>query len=95
MQPLAATVEAFELDFTPNKLTFDNLKMGDLTLMPEDLTQLCRDFKVILNIDFQLVVLKELLELPLYGLVLKGGDEELTGVKSFDELDEIFDLLEV
>ena len=40
-------------------------------------------------------VLKELLELPLYGLVLKGGDEELTGVKSFDELDEIFDLLEV
>lgn len=30
----------------------------------------------------------------IYGIVLRGGDEEKVGFKSFDELDEIYDLLE-
>ena len=32
--------------------------------------------------------------LPYFGIILRGGDEEKTGVKSFYELDEIFDILE-
>ena len=60
-----------------------------------DLKELCQDFKIILSIDFQLDTLEEILDVNLFGLNLKGGDEERVGVKSFDELDEILDALEV
>lgn len=30
----------------------------------------------------------------IYGLVLRGGDEEKVGFKSYDELDQIFDIME-
>lgn len=33
--------------------------------------------------------------LPHIGLVIRGGDEEKPGIKSFDELDEFFDLMSV
>jgi phosphoribosylanthranilate isomerase len=32
---------------------------------------------------------------PIYGLALIGGEEEAVGVKSFDELEDIFDVLEM
>ena len=61
----------------------------------EDLKEICEAFKIILSIDFQKDTLDEILKLNLYGLNLKGGEEERVGVKSFDELDEILDALEV
>ncbi|MBK9737282.1 MAG: hypothetical protein IPO92_20960 [Saprospiraceae bacterium] len=33
--------------------------------------------------------------LPCYGIILRGGEEEKIGMKSFEELDHIFSLLEV
>jgi phosphoribosylanthranilate isomerase len=47
-----------------------------------------------LDIDFSLEELPEILEIvqPL-GLCMTGGDEERVGVKSFDDIDEIFDIL--
>ena len=38
----------------------------------------------------------EILEIPnLQGINVKGGEEEKVGVKSFDELDEIFEAIEI
>ena len=57
---------------------------------------LCDRFKIILSIDFELDQLNEMLEtVQIHGLSLKGGEEEKVGFKSFDELDEIIDALEV
>ena len=49
-----------------------------------------------MSIDFELDQLNEMLEkVQIHGLSLKGGEEEKVGFKSFDELDEIIDALEV
>lgn len=45
-------------------------------------------FLDITELDF-----KYLNELPNYGLIIQGGDEEKVGVKSFDELDILYDWL--
>ena len=95
MRPFAALVEAFQLDFETHQLDFLSLKNGDFSLNLEDLKSLCAEFKVILAIDFQSINLDELLNLNLYGLNLRGGDEEKVGIKSFDELDDILDELEI
>jgi phosphoribosylanthranilate isomerase len=34
-------------------------------------------------------------DLPPFGLILRGGEEERVGVKSFDQMDEIFEFLSV
>jgi phosphoribosylanthranilate isomerase len=59
-----------------------------------NLKSICENYSIILNIDFQISSLHDLLNLGVFGLTLKGGEEERVGVKSFDELDEIFDWLE-
>lgn len=44
-------------------------------------------------VDAQDLGIAQLEELPEYGLVLQGGAEEKVGVKSFDELDVIYEWL--
>jgi phosphoribosylanthranilate isomerase len=50
---------------------------------------------IILQFDADPGALPDILRYVLpYGISLTGGDEEAVGVKSFDEVEEIFDLLE-
>ena len=95
MHPLAATVEAFQLNFEKKGLDFLSLKNANSSLPLSDLKALCLEFKIILAIDFQTIMLDELLSLNPYGLSLQGGEEEKVGVKSFDELDDILEKLEL
>jgi phosphoribosylanthranilate isomerase len=95
MLPLQNIVAVFQLNFELNNLTFSDLKTGLHPLSIDDLSSLCADFKIILNIDFQLVELEDIMHLTPFGLSLKGGEEERVGVKSYDELDDIFDRLEI
>jgi phosphoribosylanthranilate isomerase len=88
-------VQAFQLNFDKNGITWEDLKNPSAMITVEDLTSLCEDFNIILSIDFQPFSLNEITELKLYGLNVKGSAEERIGVKSFDDLDEIFDELEV
>lgn len=51
--------------------------------------------KSYLSIPVDLKEIKDLVESKrLYGLIVEGGDEEKVGLKSFNELDELFDILE-
>jgi len=51
--------------------------------------------KVFLDIPFEAKHLAEILEnLDICGLILRGGEEEKTGIKSFEELDSIFEILQ-
>lgn len=95
MRPFVASVEAFQLNFERNGLDFSSLKSPDSMISIDDLKALCSEFKIILAIDFQTNMLEELLNLNLYGLSLQGGEEEKVGVKSFDELDDILEKLEI
>lgn len=95
MQPLIATVEAFQLNFERNNLPFSSLLDENSMIMYQDMKDLCTEFNVILAIDFPADSLDAVLALNPYGLSVRGGEEEKVGVKSFDELDDILDRLEI
>lgn len=87
----AANVAIFLLDYSKNNIPWKSLASNKNTLK-----DLCHEFKIILSIDFEFAELLEILDsIQIYGLSLTGGEEEKVGFKSFDELDEILDALEV
>lgn len=62
----------------------------------QQLINLCSTNELWLEISFRPEEVKLLLEeLKPYGLVIKGGDEEAPGIRSFDDLDLIFEELEI
>ncbi len=59
-----------------------------------DLKNFCARFPTLLHGNFDAAYFQTLLETVCpAGLSLRGGEEESVGIKSFDALDEIFDLL--
>jgi phosphoribosylanthranilate isomerase len=95
MKPLSDIVEAFVVDFTASDMDWESLKSPKSMIEIADLRELCSEFKIILNIDFSPETLPDILALPIYGLSMKGGDEERVGVKSFEDLEEILEQLEI
>ncbi len=85
----------FLLDFTKAGITWAMLKYGS-SLSIGFLAKLFAEHKVILALDFLSEEVNEVLEsLQPEGLSLTGGEEEKIGLKSFEELDEILDSLEM
>ena len=95
LSPFKNMVAAFQLNFDAQNVSFSDIKNNKCALDLADLSSLCAAFNIILNIDFQLVELEDIIHLKPFGLSLKGGEEERVGVKSYDELDEFFDKLEI
>lgn len=94
LELLAPHVAYFLLDFSKNNLTWTDLQVGK----PIDLAALqglCKRFPVLLDLSFKAEELEDLLELDIAGLSLKGGEEEMVGYKSYDELDTLFEVLEI
>ncbi len=84
----------FLLNFEKNGLSWQQLK-GEKPLSLDILRSICRQHAVYLGIDLDVASLDEVLEeLQPHGLSLRGGEEEKTGYKSFDEIDDIFEALE-
>lgn len=87
-----AIVEFFILDFAKNNFKIETLNNDSFQL----LKTLCASHKILFSINDQKEIISDFIErVKPYGLVLLGGEEEMVGFKSFDELDEILDLLEV
>jgi len=85
---------AFLLNFAKNGICWKDLCTSKV-LPSSFLKTLCQQYEILLDIDLSIKILKEMLPyLQPYGILLKGGVEEKTGFKSFDELDEIFEWLE-
>ena len=91
----APYVAAFQLSFDKGGVSWDDLKSPSAMLTLDDLREIANEFNIILSINLELDTLDEVLEMNFYGLDIKGGEEERVGVKSFDELDEILEALEV
>lgn len=85
----------FLLDFTKAEISWEMLKAGD-SLSLGFLTKLFEEYQVILALDFLPEEADEVLaSLRPSGFSLSGGEEEKIGLKSFEELDEILDSLEM
>jgi phosphoribosylanthranilate isomerase len=88
----ASLVDCFLLDLEKNNISWDMIK-GDAQALAY-LKSLCHVFPVMLSLRFQPEDLNEIEKvLKPYGISLKGGEEEAVGLKSFDDLDEIFEIL--
>jgi phosphoribosylanthranilate isomerase len=85
----------FLLDFTKAGINWDMLQTGS-PVSTDFLRQLFAENKTILALDFPTNEVEIVLEtLQPEGLSLSGGVEERVGFKSYDELDEILDNLEM
>ena len=91
-------VQAFQLDFEKNGVSWKALKdrSSDEShqLTAKDLKEICTQFPIILNIEFHHTELTEIIDsINPHAINLKGGEEEKTGIKSYEELDEILEIL--
>jgi phosphoribosylanthranilate isomerase len=85
----------FLLDFTKAGINWSRLQAG-IPVSIDFLRHLFSEHKTILSLDFPTDEVRTVLEiLQPEGLNLTGGVEEKVGFKSFDELDEILDNLEM
>jgi phosphoribosylanthranilate isomerase len=85
----------FLLDFTKSGTDWAALQAGEL-LTVEFLNNLFHKKNTILSLDFQPSETQRVLDaLRPFAFSLTGGEEEKIGLKSFDELDEILDQLEL
>lgn len=59
------------------------------------ISYLCSKYKdrIFLDVPFEVKELESLLSLNPYGMILRGGEEEKTGYKSYNDLDEVFEFL--
>ncbi len=82
----------FLIDLEKNNLTWQKVITSPLL---EILQRLCQKYKIVLSISCSPAEIGSILKIiQPYGLSLKGGDEERVGVKSFDELEDLFEVLE-
>jgi len=91
----AALCTYFLLDFAKSGLGWSKIKLGN-PISADDLKKILTKYPVILALEFEPEELSEVMEiLQPTALSLAGGAEEKIGVKSFDDLDEIIDQLEL
>lgn len=95
IQDFAPYCSHFLLDFSKNGFTWSDLKDGKI-LSLELIKNICKKHAILMAINCPPAELDSLLiELNPVGLNVQGGEEEQIGMKSFDELDEIFEAIEI
>jgi phosphoribosylanthranilate isomerase len=83
----------FFLNLEKNQFSWNQIKSDETRL--NRLKSLCLENNIILALEFEPEQLENIMEIATpYGLGLKGGSEEKTGIKSFEDLDLIFEKLE-
>ena len=91
-----SNVEAFVLDFSRNGIAWSALRDDTLRIPMHFLQTFCNRQRVIVDLPILPQEVDEMLELLMpYGLQVKGGAEEKVGYKSYEELDDLFEVLQV
>lgn len=94
LQDHSKDCDLYVLDFLKAGITYPQILRGE----PFDsgiLKDICSGFNVLISLDFNAQMISDFVyRVNPYGINLSGGMEQKTGFKSFDEMDEIFDLLE-
>lgn len=85
----------FLLNFSAAGHTWSDVESGHPYTI-DFVKNLCLKHRIILNLDCQNEeVARMISEITPFALAVNGGEEERVGLKSFDELDEILDVLEI
>lgn len=79
------------LDFHKNGISWKNLQEAHL----QKIRDWCTKYNILLSVAFQTDDVDSILGVGATGIDLKGSEEEKVGYKSFEELDDILDMLEV
>lgn len=91
----ATYVKYFLLDFSKSGWDWEQVKTA-AAWGEEALQNICHQFPVLLDLPIPVSEIEMVLtSLKVKGLNLRGGEEEKVGVKSYDELDEILEVLEI
>jgi len=86
-------VDFFYLNLEKNGISWADLKANTAVL--GQLQALCEEYSIIMSIVCPPTDLEAFFDtVKPHAISLQGGEEEKVGVKSFDDLDEIFDVLE-
>ncbi len=94
IEHFGAQSDALLLDFEKNNISWTDIVKSQ-AFSVELLQRACQKYVVFLSLKFSASQLSGIIStLEPAGISLKGGEEEKVGVKSYDELDEIFDVLE-
>ena len=93
LEQRAPHVQGFVIDAVKGRLRWEQLVAGTPFAL-EELAELCEEFLIYLHLPIGAEALDELDDWNLKGLLVRGGDEEKVGFKSFDELDAWLDVLE-
>ena len=84
----------FLLKFTSTD--WQTLREKQSVLSGETLRHLCAEYPIYLDLSVAADQVGQLLDATgARGIVVRGGDEEKVGYKSFDDLDELFERLEI
>ncbi|WP_041329568.1 N-(5'-phosphoribosyl)anthranilate isomerase [Saprospira grandis] len=93
---LASTYAEWQAYTTLFLLDLERNNMHWKDLNPQQkaqLAELAQTYPLCLSLPFEASELDDILALGIKGLSLKGGEEEKVGYKSFDELDDIYEVL--
>jgi len=91
LEKLSQQVKGFILEC--NGQSWDHI----VALFQEDETQwmkLLKEMPIFINLNFSQESILQFLKHEIHGICLRGGEEERVGVKSYDELDIIFENIE-
>jgi phosphoribosylanthranilate isomerase len=92
VRDLSDWVNAVVLSFRHHGFRWHDLAAGH-PISLDALRALCAIAPVMVDIDLDARELPDFLaQLPVYGLCVHGGSEEKTGFKSFDDLDDFFEV---
>ncbi len=85
----------FLLNFSAAGHTWNDVKSGHPYTI-DFIKDLCKKHRIILNLDCHDNEMDRMIsEINPFAISINGGEEERVGVKSFDDLDEILDVLEI
>lgn len=94
LQAMQASGGYFILNGRTHFSSWQDLQAGS-AISHEVLRSICKQYPIILDLDFNATNLIAIVdELQPAGINLLGGEESKTGEKSFDALDELFDLIQ-
>jgi phosphoribosylanthranilate isomerase len=93
-EKFGSTSDYLLLDFEKNNIAWNDLiRHPEISI--ELLQRTCQKYKVFLSLIFKPQQIDAILNiLQPTGIAMNGSEEEKVGLKSFDEIDEIFDALE-
>lgn len=95
LEAYAPHVQYFLLNFSKTGISWSDLNEGSPVSIPF-LKKCCEEFPILLEVDAPASAVNDILEkVNPAGLSFVGGEEEAVGVKSFDDLDELLDEIEV